>query len=59
VPVMEPDVIADAALMAATLPVERTGSCWVVQHGKPAWPMEFPDVPVPDSRLNVPVARQA
>jgi len=45
--------------MAATLPVDSTGSCWVVQHGKAAWPMEFPDVPGPDSRLNVPVTRRA
>ncbi len=59
VPVMEPEAIADAALMAARLPIERTGSCWVVQHGKPAWPMEFPDVPGPDSRLNVPVTRRS
>ena len=59
VPVMEPEAIADAALMAARLPIDSTGSCWVVQHGKPAWPMEFPDVPGPDSRLNVPVTRRA
>ena len=59
VPVMEPESIADAALMAARLPIERTGSCWVVQHGKPAWPMEFPDVPGPDSQLNVPVTRRS
>ena len=59
VPVMEPEAIADAALMAARLPIDSAGSCWVVQHGKPAWPMEFPDVPGPDSRLNVPAARRA
>ncbi len=59
VPVMEPEAIADAALMAAALPIDSTGSCWVVQHGKAAWPMEFPDVPGPDSRLNVPVTRRA
>jgi len=59
VPVMEPEVIADAALMAATSPIGSTGSCWVVQHGKAAWPMEFPEVPGPDSRLNVPVTRRA
>lgn len=59
VPVMEPGAIADAALMAATSPIDNTGSCWVVQHGKAAWPMEFPDVPGPDSRLNVPVPRRA
>lgn len=59
VPVMEPDAIADAVLTAATAPIEVTGSCWIVQHGKAAWPMEFPDVPGPDSRLNVPVTRRA
>jgi NAD(P)-dependent dehydrogenase (short-subunit alcohol dehydrogenase family) len=59
VPVMEPEAIAETALMAARLPIERTGSCWVVQHGKTAWPMEFPDVPGPDSRLNVPVTRRS
>lgn len=58
VPVMEPEAIADAARMAATLPIDSTGSCWVVQHGKAVWPMEFPDVPGPDSRLNVPVTRR-
>ncbi len=56
VPVMEPDAIADAVLVAATAPIEATGSCWVVQHGKAPWAMEFADVPGPDSRLNVPVA---
>ncbi|MEO3760152.1 SDR family NAD(P)-dependent oxidoreductase [Mycobacterium sp. B14F4] len=56
VPVMEPDSIADAIVAAATSPIETTGSCWVVQHGKPAWTMEFADVPGPDSLLNV--ARQ-
>lgn len=57
VPVMEPDAVCDAVLTAATSPIEASGSCWVVQHGKPAWPMDFPDVPGPDSRLNVPVTR--
>jgi short-subunit dehydrogenase len=56
VPVMEPDAIADAIHIAATSPIEATGSCWVVQHGKTPWAMEFADVPGPDSRLNVPVA---
>ncbi len=56
VPVMEPDAIADVALFAAASPVEATGTCWVAQHGKPPWAMEFADVPGPDNRLNVPVA---
>ncbi len=59
VPVMEPDAIADAVLVAATSPTEATGSCWVVQHGKAPWAMEFADVPGPDSRLNVAVARHS
>ena len=59
VPVMEPDAVCDAVLTAATSPIEASGSCWIVQHGKAAWPMDFPDVPGPDSRLNVPVTRKA
>jgi NAD(P)-dependent dehydrogenase (short-subunit alcohol dehydrogenase family) len=55
VPVMEPEVIADAVLHAAMAPMEATGSCWVVQHGMAPWPMEFTDVPGPDNKLNVPV----
>lgn len=56
VPVMEPDAIADAVLAAATAPLDATGSVWVAQHGKPAWPMTFTEVTGPDLRLNVPVA---
>ena len=55
VPVMEPQAIADAAMVALAAPPEATGTCWVAQHGKPAWAMEFAPVPGPDSRLNVPV----
>ncbi|MGV0653569.1 SDR family NAD(P)-dependent oxidoreductase [Mycolicibacterium thermoresistibile] len=57
VPVMEADTVADAVLAAARAPIGQTGACWVTQHGKPAWPMTFPDVPGPDSKLNVPVRR--
>jgi len=55
VPVMEPQAVADAVLAAVTAPLEATGSTWAVQHGKPAWAVQFPDVPGPDGRLNVPV----
>jgi NAD(P)-dependent dehydrogenase (short-subunit alcohol dehydrogenase family) len=55
VPVMEPQAIADAVYTAVTAPMAKTGSTWVVQHGKPAWAMQFADVPGPDSWLNVPV----
>jgi NAD(P)-dependent dehydrogenase (short-subunit alcohol dehydrogenase family) len=55
VPVMEPEAVADAVLLAATAPLDATGSTWAVQHGKPAWVVQFPDIPGPDGRLNVPV----
>lgn len=58
VPVMEPETIADAVMVALTATPEVTGSCWVAQHGKPAWAMEFTPVEGPDSRLNVPVTRR-
>lgn len=55
VPVMEPETIAEAVLAALAAPAEAAGACWVAQHGKPPWAMEFAPVPGPDSRLNVPV----
>lgn len=55
VPVMEPEAIAEAVVAALRSPAEPAGSCWIAQHGKPAWPLEFPDVRGPDDRLNVPV----
>lgn len=58
VPVMEPEAIADAVMVALAAPAEATGSCWVAQHGKAPWPMDFPTVQGPDSKLNVPVARR-
>ena len=58
VPVMDPEAVADAVLLAAGAPIEATGSCWVVQHGTPPWAMEFADVECRDSRLNVPVSRR-
>ena len=58
VPVMEPEAIADAVMVALDAPMDTTGACWVAQHGKPAWPMAFAPVDGPDSRLNVPVTRR-
>lgn len=55
VPVMEPHTIADGVLTAVSSPMDATGSTWIVQYGKPAWAMQFPDVPGLDSMLNVPV----
>ncbi|WNG87235.1 SDR family NAD(P)-dependent oxidoreductase [Mycobacterium sp. ITM-2016-00317] len=56
VPVMEPETIADAVLVALDAPADATGTCWVAQHGKTAWAMDFASVDGPDNRLNVPVA---
>ena len=58
VPVMEPDVIADNIIKAATSPIEDTGTCWVAQYGKPPYPMAFPDMSGPDDPLNMPVVRR-
>ncbi|RUP05005.1 MAG: SDR family NAD(P)-dependent oxidoreductase [Mycobacterium sp.] len=55
VPVMDAETIADAVIVASTAPIEATGTCWVVQHGKSPRPMQFADIPGPDNRLNVPV----
>lgn len=58
VPVMEPQAIADGVLTAVSSPMDATGSTWVVQHGTPAWVMEFTEVPGSDNLLNVPVGRR-
>jgi NAD(P)-dependent dehydrogenase (short-subunit alcohol dehydrogenase family) len=55
VPVMAPEAIAEAVLFAATAPMSASGTVWVAQHGKPAWPMEFAELSTPDSLLNVAV----
>lgn len=55
VPVMEPDVIADTIVAAATAPLHDTGMCWVTQYGKDPYPMTFPDMSGPDDPLNQPV----
>ncbi|VEG46884.1 short-chain dehydrogenase/reductase SDR [Mycolicibacterium flavescens] len=57
VPVMEPEASADAVVIAATAPLDASGSCWVVEHGRDAWPMQFAELETPDSRLNLPAGR--
>ncbi|QZT62525.1 SDR family oxidoreductase [Mycolicibacterium austroafricanum] len=58
VPVMEPEVIADTIVTAATSPIADSGTCWVAQYGKPPYHMVFPDLSGPDDPLNVPVTRR-
>lgn len=57
VPVMEPEASAEAVVTAATAPLDTTGACWVVQHGRDPWPMQFAELETPDNRLNVPAGR--
>ncbi|OBK77081.1 SDR family NAD(P)-dependent oxidoreductase [Mycobacterium sp. 1164985.4] len=57
VPVMDPEASADAVVTAATAPLDATGACWVVQHGRDPWPMQFTELDTPDNRLNVPAGR--
>lgn len=57
VPVMEPEASAEAVVTAATAPLDASGSCWVVQHGRDPWPMHFAELDTPDNRLNVPAGR--
>lgn len=57
VPVMGPDAIADAVLVALGASSDAAGTCWVAQHGTPPRAMDFASVPGPDNRLNVPVVR--
>lgn len=55
VPVMEPEAVVDGVLAALAAPKSAAGSCWVIQHGKRPWTMDFAAVEGPDSRLNLPV----
>ncbi len=49
-----PEDIANAVVVAATSPIEMTGSCWVVNPDEPPFPFDFNDVPGPHKVLNVP-----
>ncbi len=55
VPVMEPEAVVAGVLAALAAPMSAAGSCWVVQHGKALWAMDFAAVNGPDNRLNMPV----
>jgi NAD(P)-dependent dehydrogenase (short-subunit alcohol dehydrogenase family) len=52
-----PEDIAAAVVLAATSPIEATGSCWIADPGEEPYPFEFNDVPGPSALLNVPVPR--
>ena len=54
-----PEEIANAVVMAATAPLESTGSCWVCNPGEAPVAFEFNHVEGPDSAFNVPIGANA
>ena len=42
--VLAPEAIANAVVLAASSPLDASGTCWVVQYGKPPYPFEFSHV---------------
>ena len=54
VSLVPPEDIANAVVVAATSPIDMTGSCWVVNPDEPPFPFAFNDVPGPHKVLNVP-----
>jgi NAD(P)-dependent dehydrogenase (short-subunit alcohol dehydrogenase family) len=38
------EAIADTVVLAATSPIGASGTCWVVQYGRPPYPFEFTHV---------------
>jgi NAD(P)-dependent dehydrogenase (short-subunit alcohol dehydrogenase family) len=55
VSLIPPEAIANAVVVAATSPIDMTGSCWVVNPDEPPFPFAFNDVPGPHKVLNVPL----
>lgn len=52
VPLVAPEEIANAVVLAATSPLEATGTCWVCNPGEPPLAFGFNDVPGPHTILN-------
>jgi NAD(P)-dependent dehydrogenase (short-subunit alcohol dehydrogenase family) len=55
VALVKPEDIADAVVVAATSPIEMTGTCWVVNPGESPFAFGFNDVPGPHKVLISPV----
>ncbi len=55
VALVPPEDIANAVVVAATSPIERTGTCWIVNPGEAPFAFDFTDVPGPHKVLIVPV----
>ena len=54
VSLVPPEDIANAVVVAATSPIDMSGSCWIVNPDEPPFPFAFNDVPGPHKVLNVP-----
>jgi NAD(P)-dependent dehydrogenase (short-subunit alcohol dehydrogenase family) len=54
-----PEEIAAAVVIAATAPLDATGSCWVCNPGEAPFPFEFNQFVGPDTVLNVPVVARS
>jgi NAD(P)-dependent dehydrogenase (short-subunit alcohol dehydrogenase family) len=52
VPLIPPEDIANAVVVAATSSIEMTGTCWVVNPDEPPFAFGFNDVPGPHKVLN-------
>jgi NAD(P)-dependent dehydrogenase (short-subunit alcohol dehydrogenase family) len=55
VPLIPPEDIANAVVLAATSPMDMTGTCWIVNPGEPPFAFGFNDVPGPHKVLNAPL----
>jgi NAD(P)-dependent dehydrogenase (short-subunit alcohol dehydrogenase family) len=43
-PIIPAEDIAAAVVNAATAPLQASGTCWIVLHGRPPFPFEFGDI---------------
>ena len=54
-----PEDIANTVVMAATAPLDTTGSCWICNPDEAPYPFEFAQHEGPDSAFNVPLQAKA
>ena len=53
-PLVEPERIADAVVVAISSPLDATGTCWIGNPGQPPLPWTFGPVPGPHATINKP-----
>ena len=59
IPLIEVPRMVDIVMAAITSPLDATGTCWAGIPDEPPLPWEFPAVPGPHSRINIPRTRSA